>query len=198
VKPRIEVLHSGLSDSGADVVVNPTNHLAAIDREAVRTLVEACGEEVLEVELGAALRATGRDRMKATDCLVTSGGRSARIRHVLHVAATDESAAKRVTGADGRVQLRLTNAERVMSCTRAALERVTELALSAGRPLSVAFPLLGVRPGGLAPNASIASIITETKLYFAEISDPQIARVLVAVPDRESFELASSTAKRIP
>ena len=122
---------------------------------------------------------------------MTSAGTSTRFRFVLHFASVDYRAMR---VADGRMQA--SSAERVASGAEAAMRAAAALANEHG-PLSVAFPLLGSGSGHLAPAASLKAMVDGLRRVFKDEPDAPVTRVVFAVPEAETYELAKRRLEQL-
>lgn len=182
---RIEVLACSITDTGADAVVNASNDSATLGSGVSRALADECGPE-LQAEMRAKLEEDLDGVLEEGDCLVTSAGRSTKFRVVLHVPAVDYRGV-RARGGSAGVERTVTSLERVEACVEAALFAASELAAREGKPISVAFPLLGAGAGGLSPDAVCRAMITGLREFFSGTPDAAIERVVFAVPERDRF-----------
>ena len=172
----IEVLPCSIVDTGADAVVNASNPDAVLGGGVSRALFNECGGDLLQKEMHQALEAEFDGELGPDDCLVTSGGMSAKIRFVLHVPSVDYR------------DPRTSTAERVASSAEAALRSAATLAEKEG-PLSVAFPLLGAGRGGLSPGVSLRAMVDGMRRFFKEEPEAPVTRVVFAVPEQDKYEL---------
>jgi O-acetyl-ADP-ribose deacetylase (regulator of RNase III) len=168
-----------LLDAGCEVVVNASNPVAALGSGVSRAIFEECGGKVLQEEVRTKLGEEFGGTLGLGDCLVTSGGASTRLRHVLHVASVDY-------GAEGEGPV--TSAARVTKCTQAALERAAELG-TLDTPARLAFPLLAAGHGGLGAGTSLEAMVGGMKAFFRKHPDAPIAAVIFAVPEVDKYEL---------
>ncbi len=185
MRREITVKQCSIIYAAVDAVVNASNPDAVLGGGVSRALFDECGGDVLQREMREKLDADFEGKLGADDCLVTSAGTSTRLRFVLHVASVDYRSMR--VSEDGRMQA--SSAERVASGAEAAMRAAAELAHQHG-PLSVAFPLLGSGSGHLAPAASLKAIIDGMRRVFRDEPDAPVTRVVFAVPEPETYELA--------
>lgn len=181
MKRRIEVRACSIVATGADIVVNASNDSATLGGGVSRALFDECGGAVLQDEMRRKLADDLDGVIDADDCLVTSAGTSTRIRHLLHVAAVDYRGVERS----------VSSAERIQSCTEAALRAAADLAQKEQRELSLAFPLLGAGSGGLPVDGVCNAMIAGLRAFFGEQPEAAIAPVVFAVPEPDRFETCS-------
>jgi O-acetyl-ADP-ribose deacetylase (regulator of RNase III) len=194
MKRRIEVRACSITDTGAAAVVNASNDTARLGGGVSRALSEECGGPVLQAEMNQKLEDEFDGVLDEGDCMVTSAGTSTKIRHLLHVPAVDYSGTRARMGAAG-VEKTVTSAERVKSCTEAALRATAYVAQEQGKPISVAFPLLGAGAGGLPLAVVCQSMIAGLRDFFKEEPDAAIDLVVFAVPEPDRFEICSRLVK---
>ena len=179
-----------ITDAGTACVVNASNPTATLGGGVSRALFDECGGEVLQAEMRDALAGTPDGAIEMDDCIVTSGGSSAKSRFVLHVASVDYRGVKAKAGADGSVEKAVSSADRVQRATAAALRSAAELA---GKleidDLSVAFPLLGAGSGGLAPVESMRAMVRGLRAFFRDEPDAPIAKIVFAIPEADRVVL---------
>jgi O-acetyl-ADP-ribose deacetylase (regulator of RNase III) len=171
----VEVVACSITDTGCDAVVNASNPDAVLGGGVSRALFDECGGAVLQREMKEKLEAEFDDELGPEDCLVTTGGTSAKVRFVLHVASVDY-----------RTQ-DTTSSERVAAAAEAALRRAIDVATPEA-PLSVAFPLLGAGSGGLSPGLSLKAMVDGMRRVFREDPSAPVSRVVFAVPDAAMAE----------
>ncbi|AKU95292.1 hypothetical protein AKJ09_01956 [Labilithrix luteola] len=169
-------------EAGCDIVVNASNSAGALGSGVSRAIFDECGCLAMQDEVRTRLEEDLDGELGPGDCLVTSGGTSKRLRHVLHVASVDYGAA----GKEG-----ISNAERVMRATEAALERAAQLGTT-DSPARVAFPLLAAGHGGLTASVSLKAMVDGMKLFFRETPEASIGRIVIAVPEDEKYAVAKS------
>ena len=172
----IEALPCSIVNTGADAVVNASNPDAVLGGGVSRALFNECGGDVLQKAMHEKLEAEFDGELGPEDCLVTSGGMSAKIRFVLHVPSVDYR------------DPRTSTAERVASSAEAALRSASALAAKEG-PLAVAFPLLGAGSGGLSPGVSLRAMVDGMRRFFKEEPEAPVTRVVFAVPEQDKYEL---------
>lgn len=187
MKRDIRVEHCSLLDAGCDVVVNASNPAAALGSGVSRAIFDECGGLAMQKEMRERLEADLDGELGPGDCLVTSGGTSKRLRHVLHVASVDYG-----TGGKGLTS----TAGRVTDATAAALERAAELG-TADAPVRLAFPLLAGGHGGLSVGVSLKAMVDGMKRFFHENPDAPIGAIVFAVPEADKYELAKSRLEQL-
>lgn len=188
MKRRIEVRSCSITETGADLVVNASNDTATLGGGVSRALYNECGGDVLQREMKQKLEDELDGVLDEGDCLVTSAGTSTKFRHVLHVPAVDYRGTRARVGAVG-VEKTVTSPERIQACTTAALRAASEIAGRDGRPVSVAFPLLGAGAGGKPVAVVCRSMIAGLREFFAESPQAGIELVVFAVPEPDRFGL---------
>jgi len=171
----IEVLPCSITDTGAEAVVNASNPDAQLGGGVSRALHDECGGDALQDEMREQLEKTTDGELRPDECMVTSGGKSTKIRFVLHVPSVDYR------------NPQASSADRVTSATESALRSASRLTEEHG-PLAVALPLLGAGSGGLAPDVSLKAMVDGMQRFFQEQPDARIPRVVFAVPEPERFE----------
>ena len=124
------------------------------------------------------------------DCMITSAGTSSKMRHLLHVPAVDYRGTRARLGASG-VERTVTSPERIQACVEAALRAAADIAKEEGKPISVAFPLLGGGAGGIPVIVVCRSMIAGLREFFAESPDAAIDLVVFTVPEADRFEVCS-------
>jgi O-acetyl-ADP-ribose deacetylase (regulator of RNase III) len=179
MRREVRVERCSLLDAGCDVVVNASNPAAALGSGVSRAIFEECGGHVIQEEIRTKLREEFGGMLDLGDCLVTSGGTSTRLRHVLHVASVDY-------GAEGEGLVSST--ARVTKCTQAALERAAELG-TPDAPVRLAFPLLAAGHGGLGAGSSLEAIVNGMRAFFRKRAAAPIGAVIFAVPEADKYEL---------
>lgn len=182
VKRDIRVEQCSLVDAGCDVVVNASNSAGALGSGVSRAIYEECGGLTLQEEVRRRLAEELDGELGPDDCLVTSGGTSKRIRHVLHVASVDYA-----SGGKGSVS----SAERVVLATEAALACGAELG-SADSPTRIAFPLLAAGHGGLTTSVSLKAMVDGMRRFFRDDPGAAIGCIVFAVPEPEKYALAKA------
>lgn len=187
VKRDLRVEHCSLLDAGCDLVVNASNPAAALGSGVSRAIFDECGGLALQAELRERLEQDFDGELRADDCLVTSAGASKRVRHVLHVAS--------VAYGKGGTGLTSTS-ERVRSATEAALKQAANLS-TAEAPGRLAFPLLAAGHGGLSAGTSVAAMVAGMKRFFRGQPEAAIGRIVLAVPEREKFEVARARLEQL-
>ena len=187
VKRDIRVEHCSLLDAGCDIVVNASNPAAALGSGVSRAIFDECGGLAMQKEMRERLEEDLDGELGPGDCLVTSGGSSKRLRHVLHVASVDYGA-----GGKGLVS----TAERVTEATTAALERAGEIGTMEA-PVRLAFPLLAAGHGGLSVGVSLKAMVDGMKRFFHENSEAPIDTVVFAMPERDKYELAKARLEQL-
>lgn len=190
MRRRIEVRACSITETGADVVVNASNDSATLGGGVSRVLFSECGGATLQEEMIQKLADEFDGVLDEGDCLVTSAGTSTKIRHLLHVPAVDYRGTRAKLGATG-VEKTVTSPERIQACTEAALRAAADIFKEEGRPISVAFPLLGAGAGGLPVAVVCRSMIEGLRSFFPEAPDAAIALVVFAVPEPDRFEVCS-------
>lgn len=185
MKRRIEVRHCSITETGADLVVNASNDTATLGGGVSRALYNECGGDILQREMKRKLEDLLDGVLDEGDCLVTSAGTSTKFRHVFHVPAVDYRGTRARVG----VEKTVTSPERIQACTTAALRAASEIAVRDGRPVSVAFPLLGAGAGGLPVAVVCRSMIAGLREFFAESPQAGIELVVFAVPEPDRFGL---------
>lgn len=190
MKCRIEVRACSITETGADLVVNASNNSAMLGGGVSRALFLECGGVVFQREMTEKLKDELDGVLDQGDCLVTSAGTSPRIRHVLHVAAVDYRRTRARLGTAG-VEKTVTSPERIQACTEAALRSSAELGTIEGKPVSLAFPLLGAGAGGLAVDVVCRAMIAGLRDFFAESPEAAIDFIIFAVPEADRFEVCS-------
>lgn len=185
MKRDIRVEQCSLLDAGCDVVVNASNPAAALGSGVSRAIFDECGGLAMQKEMRERLEEDFDGNLGPGDCLVTSGGTSKRLRHVLHVASVDYE-----TGGKGLTS----TAERVTDATSAALERAAELGTD-DAPVRLAFPLLAAGHGGLSAPVSLKAMVDGMKRFFHENPDAPVGTIVLAVPDK--CELARSRLEQL-
>jgi len=187
VKRDIRVEQCSLLDAGCDIVVNASNPAAALGGGVSRAIFEACGGLVMQEEMRHRLEEELDGELGPGDCLVTSGGTSKRLRHVLHVASVDYG-----TGGKGLTS----TAERVTLAMEAALARAAELG-TVGAPARLAFPLLAAGHGGLSAGVSLKAMVDGMKRFFHESAEAPIGTIVFAVPESDKYELAKTRLEHL-
>ena len=89
MKRRIDVQACSIVATGAEIVVNASNDSATFGGGVSRSIFDACGGAVIQEEMRRKLDDELDGVLEEGDCLVTSGGTSTTIRHLLHVPAVD-------------------------------------------------------------------------------------------------------------
>lgn len=191
---RIEVRACSITDTGLAVVVNASNDSARLGGGVSRALFEECGGSVLQTEMSQKLEDDFDGVLDKGDCMVTSAGTSAKIRHLLHVPAVDYRGTRARLSASG-VERTVTSPERIQACAEAALRAAADLAKEEGVALSVAFPLLGAGAGGVPVVAVCHSMIDGLRDFFAESPEAAIDLVVFAVPEPDRFAVCSRLVK---
>jgi O-acetyl-ADP-ribose deacetylase (regulator of RNase III) len=166
-----------LIDAGCAIVVNPSNARAALGSGVSRAILDECGGLAFQEEVRRRLDEDLDGKLGPGDCLVTTGGSSARLRHVLHVLTVEYEKGLGST------------TERVTLATEAALEAATTLGSEAA-PARVAFPLLAAGHGGLAAGVSLKAMVDGLKAFFRESPDAPIGCIVFAVPEPDEFAVA--------
>lgn len=187
MKRDIRVEPCSLLDAGCDLVVNASNPAAALGGGVSRAIFDECGGAAMQAEMRERLDEEFDGELEPDDCLVTSGGTSKRVRHVLHVASV-------AYGVGGKGLL--STAERVASATEAALARAAELGTTTS-PARVAFPLLAAGSGGLSASASLRAMVDGMKRFFRETPDASIGAVVFAVPEPDKYTVARSRLEQL-
>lgn len=190
MKRRIEVCACSITETGADAVVNASNDTARLGGGVSRALFDECGGPLLQQEMNQKLEDDFDGVLEEGDCMVTSAGTSAKIRHLLHVPAVDYSGTRARLGASG-VERTVTSPERIQACTEAALRAAADIAKEEGKPISVAFPLLGGGAGGIPGGVVCRSMIAGLRDFFVESPEAGIDLVVFAVPEPDRFEVCS-------
>jgi O-acetyl-ADP-ribose deacetylase (regulator of RNase III) len=194
MKRRIEVRACSITDTGAAAVVNASNDTARLGGGVSRALSEECGGPVLQAEMNQKLEDEFDGVLDEGDCMVTSAGTSAKIRHLLHVPAVDYSGTRAKMGAAG-VERTVTSPERIQACTEAALRAAADIAKEEGKPISVAFPLLGGGAGGVLIPVVCHAMIAGLRDFFTESPEAANDLVVFAVPEPDRFEICSRLVK---
>lgn len=189
-KRRIEVRACSITESGADAVVNASNDSATLGGGVSRALFDECGGPALQAEMKQKLEDDFDGVLDAGDCMVTSGGTSRKIRHLLHVPAVDYRTTRARLGVSG-VERSVTSSERIRECTYAALRAADGIGSRAREPLAVAFPLLGAGAGGLPVAVSCSAMLAGIRTFFADCPDAAIARIVFAIPEPDRFAVCS-------
>jgi O-acetyl-ADP-ribose deacetylase (regulator of RNase III) len=187
MRREVRVERCSLLDAGCDIVVNASNPAGALGSGVSRAIFEECGGLLLQEEVRAKLEEEFDGKLDIGECLVTSGGSSRRIRHVLHVASVDY-------GASGKGLV--SDTERVAKATEAALERAASLG-TADAPTRVAFPLLAAGHGGLSTGVSLKAMVDGMKSFFRENPDAPVGHIVLAVPEADKYELAKSRLEQL-
>lgn len=190
MKRRIEVRACSITEAGVDLVVNASNDSATLGGGVSRALFIECGGDVLQDEMKQKLADEFDGVLDEGDCMVTSAGTSTKIRNLLHVPAVDYRGTRAVRGAAG-IEKTVTLPERIRACTDAALRAAADLGVSEGKPVSVAFPLLGAGAGGVPVAVVCRSMIAGLRDFFSESPEAAIDLVVFAVPEPDRFELCS-------
>ena len=167
--------------------MNASNAAAALGSGVSRAIFEECGGLVLQKEVRERLEEDLDGELGPGDCLVTSGGTSTRLRHVLHVASVDYGAAR-----EGVVS----TPARVARATAAALERAAGLGTAAA-PTRIAFPLLAAGHGGLSASVSLKAMVDGMKWFFHESPEAAIGCIVLAVPEPEKYDLARTRLEQL-
>lgn len=190
MKRRIEVRACSITDTGAAAVVNASNDAADLGGGVSRALSNECGGSVLQREMKQKLEDDFDGVLDEGDCMVTSAGTSTKIRHLLHVPAVDYRGTRARLGAAG-VERTVTSPARIQACTEAALRAAADIAKEEGKPISVAFPLLGAGAGGVPVADVCHAMIAGLRDFFGESPDAAIDLVVFAVPEPDRFGVCS-------
>ena len=190
MKRRIEVRACSITETRADAVVNASNDTARLGGGVSRALFDECGGPLLQQEMSQKLADDFDGVLDEGDCMVTSPGSSTKMRHLLHVPAVDYRGTRARLGASG-VERTVTSPERIQACTEAALRAVADIAREEGKPIAVAFPLLGGGAGGIPIATVCRSMIAGLRDFFAESPEAAIDQVVFAVPEADHFEVCS-------
>jgi O-acetyl-ADP-ribose deacetylase (regulator of RNase III) len=190
MKCRIEVRACSITETGAAVVVNASNDSALLGGGVSRALFVESGGHVLQDEMRKKLEEDFDGALEEGDCMVTSAGTSTKMRHLLHVPAVDYRGTRARPSAS-RVEGTVTSPERVKVCTEAALRAASDIATKEGKPVSLAFPLLGAGAGGLAVAVVCRSMVDGIRDFFAASPDAPIERIVFAVPEPDRFDVCS-------
>ena len=187
---RIEARGCSIVAGGTDCVVNASNDSATLGGGVSRAFYDECGGKVLQDEMKAKLEEEFDGVLDEGDCLVTSAGASIRFRHVLHVPAVDYRGTRARLGQAG-VDRTVTSPERIQACTEAALRAAADIAKTAGKPISVSFPLLGAGAGGLPPAVVCHSMIAGMRDFFTESPEAAIDLIVFAVPEPDRLTVCA-------
>ena len=182
MKRDIRVEQGSLLDAGCDIVVNASTPAAALGSGVSRAIFDECGGLAMQTEMRERLEEDLDGKLGPGDCLVTSGGTSKRLRHVLHVASVDYA-----SGGKGLTS----TPQRVTEATAAALERAGELG-TVEAPLRLAFPLLAGGHGGLSVGVSLMAMVDGMKRFFHQNPEAAVGTIVFAVPEPDKYALAKS------
>jgi O-acetyl-ADP-ribose deacetylase (regulator of RNase III) len=194
MKRQIEASPCSIVDAGTDCAVNASNNTASLGSGVSRAFFEECGGKILQEEMKAKLEDEHDGVLEEGDCLVTSAGTSTKFKFALHVPAVDCSGTRARVGQAG-FEHTVTSPERVRACVEAALRAVATLAEREGRPLSVAFPLLGAGAGGLTVGTVCQAMIGAMRGFFHEQPEASIAAIIFAVPEPDRLEICARLLK---
>ncbi|CAN5925125.1 hypothetical protein BH11MYX4_BH11MYX4_02890 [soil metagenome] len=190
MRRRIEVRLCSIVDAGTSAVVNASNDSTTLGGGVSRALFDECGGAVLQDEMWGRLEDEFDGVLDEGDCMVTSAGTSTKFRFVLHVPAVDFRGTRARLGASG-VERTVTSPERIRACTEAAIRAAASIGKEEGKPMSIAFPLLGAGAGGLHVTVVCRSMIAGLRDLVAESPDAAIDLVVIAVPETDHFELCA-------
>lgn len=187
MKRDIRVEQCSLLDAGCDIVVNASNPAAALGSGVSHAIFDECGGLAMQTEMRERLEEDLDGKLGPGDCLVTSGGTSKRLRHVLHVASVDYA-----SGGKGLTS----TAQRVTEATAAALERASHLG-TVEAPVRLGFPLLAGGHGGLSVGVSLKAMVDGMKRFFHRNPEAAVGTIVFAVPEPDKYELAKSRLEQL-
>ena len=194
MKRRIEVRACSITEAGAAAVVNASNDSARLGGGVSRALFDECGGPSLQQEMNEKLEDDFDGVLDEGDCMITSAGTSSKMRHLLHVPAVDYRGTRARLGASG-VERTVTSPERIQACVEAALRTAADIAKEDGKPISVAFPLLGGGAGGVPVAIVCHAMIAGLRGFFNESPQAAIDLVVFAVPEPDRFIVCDRLVK---